>query len=245
VAAGARLIVIGSENGLHRDTAHWIRVPAGDETAVLRRLMSDPTSVSTEQAIPDPSVLEVFQGRPAAVLAGPRIGQDPDALAAVRALAERLEAVSGDAPVGIPSIGANARGLLDLAPEIPTTAGAACTLRFGEGVTGSLPLNGESIQVAYRAGTGDEGNTVVVLPLAHPYEQDGSFTNIEGRIQFLRAGARMPRQALADWEIAVRLAQKLDVSVPADLESIRAEIAAARADYGRVLLTPHLEPSRA
>jgi len=245
VAAGARLIVIGAENGLQRDTAHWIRVPAGEETAVLQRLMSDPTTVSTEQAIPDPSVLEVFHGRPAAVLAGARIGQDSDALAATRALAERLEAVFGDAPVGIPSIGANARGLHDLAPEIPTTAGSACTLRFGDGVTGPRPLNGESIQAAYRAGAGDEGNSVVLLPLAHPYEQDGSFTNLEGRVQLLRAGARIPGKALADWELAVRLAQKLDVPVPADLESIRADLAAAHADYGRTLLRPVLEPTRA
>jgi NADH dehydrogenase/NADH:ubiquinone oxidoreductase subunit G len=76
----------------------------------------------------------------------------------------------------------------------------------------------------------------VVLPLAHPYEQDGSFTNLEGRVQVRRAGARLPDQTLADWELAVKLADRLNVPVPSDLAAIRAELSTAYPDYARVLL---------
>jgi NADH-quinone oxidoreductase subunit G len=245
VLAGAKLIVIGPTNGLARDTAHWIPTQAGEAAGVIRQLLSDPTSLQSESGSAAPSLLEVLQGRTAAVLAGERIGQDADALSAARALAERLNALSGKELTGIPCAGANARGLLDLAPEIPSHASSACTLRFGDGVTGPMPLNGEAIRAAYGADSGDAGNTVVVLPLAHPYEQDGSFTNLEGRVQLLHAGARVPGQALADWELGVRLAQRLDVTVPSDLGSIRAEIAAAHAEYARVLLTETPELSRA
>jgi NADH-quinone oxidoreductase chain G len=242
VQNGARLVVIGPKNGLARDTTHWIRTKAGEEAAVIQQLLADATSVQSESDPSAPSLLEALQGRSAAVLVGNRIGQDPDALSAARALSERLDAPAGEEPVGIPCTGANARGLLDLAPEIPSHASSACTLRFGDGVTGPTPLNGESIRAAYGAGGGDEGNTVVVLPLAHPYEQDGSFTNLEGRVQLLHAGASMPEQAFADWELAVRLAQRLDVAVPSDLASIRAEIGVARPEYGQALLaeTPEL-----
>jgi NADH-quinone oxidoreductase subunit G len=245
ILAGARLIVIGPDNGLQRDTAHWIRAPAGGEAEVVQQLLSDPTNVRSESGSADVSLLEALQGRAAAVLAGERIGRNADSLAAARALAQRLNAIFGDAPVGIPSTGANARGLLDLAPEIPHNAGSACTLRFGEGVGGSRPLNGESVRVAYRSASGDEGNTVVVLPLAHPYEQHGSFTNLEGRVQMLRPGVPMPGAALADWDLAVKLAQALDVPVPPDLASIRAEIAADHPHYARVLLATETEFARA
>ena len=61
-------------------------------------------------------------------------------------------------------------------------------------------------------------------------------------MQLLHAGASMPEQAFADWELAVRLAQRLDVAVPSDLASIRAEIGVARPEYGQALLaeTPEL-----
>ena len=106
-------------------------------------------------------------------------------------------------------------------------------------------MNGESIQAAYRTSSGDEGNVVAVLPLAHPYEQDGSFTNLEGRVQLLRAGSRMPDQALADWDLALKLANRLDVSVPSDLASIRAEIAEAHPEYATALLAAERVLTRA
>jgi NADH-quinone oxidoreductase subunit G len=244
VAAGAKLLAIGPENGLQRDTAHWIKVPAGAEAAAVRQLMTDSTSMATQQNVPE-SLGAILGGRPASVVAGARVGEDPEALAAVQALAERLYTEFGDAPMGIPSIGANARGLEDLAPELSTSAGSSCTLRFGDGVSGARPMNGESIEVAYRASSSDEGNTVAILPLAHPYEQDASFTNLEGRVQLLRAGSRMPAQALADWDLALKLANRLDVRVPSDLAAIRAEIAEAHPQYANALTAAEPELTRA
>ncbi|MFN0074775.1 MAG: NADH-quinone oxidoreductase subunit NuoG [Chloroflexota bacterium] len=245
VEAGAKLVVIGPENGLQRDTAHWIRVQPGTEGAAIHLLMTNSSAVSTEQGQSGESLGSILRGRAASVLAGPRIGQDIEALAKVRELAEWLDAVWGTAPVGIPSFGANARGLQDLAPEIASFAASSCTLRFGDGLTGARPLNGESVQTAYRSGTGDDSNAVVVLPLTHPYEQSGSFTNLEGRIQILAAGAGAPGQALADWELATRLARKLNVSVPTDLLSIRAEIAAEHPAYAQAFSQVRQVPSRA
>jgi NADH-quinone oxidoreductase subunit G len=240
VDAGARLVVIGPENGLFRDTAHWARVPAGGEAEAIRQLIASPSRLQTESRVAGPSLSAALQGRPAAVIAGERVGQDSDALEAARALAERLEAGSGEVPLGIPSVGANARGLLDLAPEISPYASANSTLRFGDGLSGHRQLNGESIEAAYRSSAGGEGNTVVLLPLAHPYEQEGSFTNLDGRVQVLRAGAQIPGQALADWDVAARLAERLDVPVPRDLASIRAAMLADHPEYASALRSAEL-----
>lgn len=46
----------------------------------------------------------------------------------------------------------------------------------------------------------------VVLPAACFAEKDGTFTNSERRVQLVRKGVEPPGQAIADWEIVMRLA---------------------------------------
>lgn len=46
----------------------------------------------------------------------------------------------------------------------------------------------------------------VVLPAACFAEKDGTFTNSERRVQLVRKGVEPPGEALADWEIVMRLA---------------------------------------
>jgi NADH dehydrogenase/NADH:ubiquinone oxidoreductase subunit G len=68
----------------------------------------------------------------------------------------------------------------------------------------------------------------VVLPLAHPYERQGSITNLEGRVQRQEGGAAPPARARADWAVLADLARQLGAS-PAerlDLAAIRDAMAA-------------------
>jgi NADH-quinone oxidoreductase subunit G len=52
----------------------------------------------------------------------------------------------------------------------------------------------------------------VVLPIAHPYEQAGTVTNLEGRVQELRPGGRAAGAARADWLVLTDLARALGLS---------------------------------
>jgi NADH-quinone oxidoreductase subunit G len=235
VQAGARLLVIGESNGLYRETTHWVRVQSGTEGAAIHLLLSNPASVISEQVQEFGSLPSVLDGRPAAIIVGPRIGADAEALAAVRALAERLEAPSGDLPVGIPALGANGRGMVEFAPQLSATVTMSTVLRFGDGLPGAAPANGESVIARYHASAGEEGNAVVVLPLMHPYEQNGSFTNLEGRIQPFAEGARAPGLALADWDVATRLAERLGLNLPLSLAGIQAAIGAEFSEYRQAI----------
>ncbi len=51
----------------------------------------------------------------------------------------------------------------------------------------------------------------VVLPSACWAEKDGTFTNTERRVQRVRKAIEPPREAKADWEITVALADKLEI----------------------------------
>jgi len=52
----------------------------------------------------------------------------------------------------------------------------------------------------------------VVLPITHPYEQSGTVTNLEGRVQELRAGGKRAGEARADWLAVTDLARALGLS---------------------------------
>jgi predicted molibdopterin-dependent oxidoreductase YjgC len=54
----------------------------------------------------------------------------------------------------------------------------------------------------------------VVLPAASFAEKEGSFTNFEGRVQQLRRVIAPVGNSLADWEIIVRLSQKMGQPMP-------------------------------
>ncbi len=148
VLAGGTLVVVGPENGLYRDTAHWLRVAAGEELPVVRELLGVRTSPHPnplpegEGALP-PLPLgegwgEGFSGRtgraagssaiaaaaaalsgsPASVLAHPRLADHPAARADLEQLAEALGANGEGGIVGSPPLAANGRAVLDLAPDL-------------------------------------------------------------------------------------------------------------------------------
>jgi NADH dehydrogenase/NADH:ubiquinone oxidoreductase subunit G len=77
----------------------------------------------------------------------------------------------------------------------------------------------------------------VVLPLAHVYEQGGSFTTLDGRAQGFDAagippsvpGAGPQERAKADWLALGLLATELGHATPHDLKGLRAAFAARHA----------------
>ena len=102
-------------------------------------------------------------------------------------------------------------------------------------LTSSLPADGASVP----------DFVDIVLPLAHCYEQAGSFTNIEGRHQGFDAGGIPPggkEKAKADWEVLAMLSSELGAAMPKELKGLRASLAAAY-DFAKGLPANRNTPS--
>jgi NADH dehydrogenase/NADH:ubiquinone oxidoreductase subunit G len=83
----------------------------------------------------------------------------------------------------------------------------------------------------------DDPHLEVVLPMAHPYERQGTVVNLEGRVQHQEGGASPPSRARSDWHIAAELAARLGVGVPGagDVEVLRRQIASEHPALAEVL----------
>ncbi|MBI2858226.1 MAG: molybdopterin-dependent oxidoreductase [Chloroflexi bacterium] len=67
----------------------------------------------------------------------------------------------------------------------------------------------------------------VVLPAASFAEKEGTFTNVEGRVNRVRKAVASPGDSLADWEIILRLADKMGCPLPfSSLQQVTCEIEA-------------------
>jgi NADH dehydrogenase/NADH:ubiquinone oxidoreductase subunit G len=98
--------------------------------------------------------------------------------------------------------------------------------------TEAWPATGPARKIVVTSGGLVADDTVdVVLPVAHPYEQAGSFTNLEGRVQGFIAGGLPPQDVPSDWLLLASLIEKLGGSAPKDLQSIRAALAEAHPAY--------------
>ena len=90
----------------------------------------------------------------------------------------------------------------------------------------------------FSSSVGMEGPTQpwvdVVLPLAHSYEQAGSVTNLEGRVQGFEAAAIPPRDAKADWQALALLVAELGTATPTDLRALRARLATSHSFFSQV-----------
>jgi NADH-quinone oxidoreductase subunit G len=258
VLNGGTLLAIGPENGLYRDTAHWLRVAAGEEVGIVERLLAarerggdgDPFAAvdgraanrgvaPTDAAIA--SAAAVGTG-PVALLVGARLANDPDARTVLERFAEALGAGGEGGMVGSPPTAANGRGALDLAGDLVAAdreaGSAAAQARAGELSAVLLfgdeawPSTGSARKVVVTSGVVEADDTVeVVLPVAHLYEQAGSITNLEGRVQVLQAGGLPPHGVPADWRLLADLIEKLGGAAARDLTSIRAAMAEAHPSY--------------
>ncbi len=125
-------------------------------------------------------------------------------------------------------------------PHLPKVAGLALpAFPVGQlGDTAAIWLTSSlDKDAATRAGAVPDG-VEVVLPLAHSYEQGGSFTNCEGRTQGFDAGGIPPsgvvagadgtstERARSDFEALSLLSTELGIAMPKDLKGLRSAFSA-------------------
>jgi hypothetical protein len=209
VQAGAKLIVLGDENGLWRDTATWLR--------------GDP--LSQIASIPDG-----LEG-PAALLVHPSLVAD--GRSKLEALARTIGAAGESGMLGAPILGANGRGAQELAPDLIRSSpdrvlASSAVLAIGDEPWADVPTGSFSrLILATSQAVSDDPRVDVVLPMAHAYERQATMVNLEGRPQLQEGGAAPPPHARADWGIVAHIAQRLGVPGPSpdNLDVIRSFIA--------------------
>jgi len=92
----------------------------------------------------------------------------------------------------------------------------------------------EDAFVIYMGTTGDEGvyYADLILPTASYLEKDGSYVNMDGRLQMARSAATPPGFAREDWMVLRALSEELGTPLPYDsLDEVRTRLAE---------LAPHL-----
>ncbi len=108
------------------------------------------------------------------------------------ALAKQLKA---EGMVGLPSLAANGYAMSDLsAAEF-----SAPTLLLVGDETWPGTIGKSVVSLRWSMAGIAPSKSEVLLPLTHPYEQTGTLTNFEGRVQTLKAGARAREHERADW----------------------------------------------
>jgi NADH-quinone oxidoreductase subunit G len=252
VLAGASLVVVGARNGLWRDTAAWLQVPAEEELATARALAEVVRGAATKKTPEDllAAGARVRGASPAALLAHPRLAAWPDGVSVLADLATAL-GVSGDSGlVGAPLLAANGRGAQELAPSLVATDPARVLassglLLIGDEAWAELDTGSARVVLATSQPVADDPRLEVVLPLAHAYERQGTITNLEGRVQHQEGGAAPPPRARADWAVLAELARRLGATAPErlDLKSIRDAIGAQH-PYLAAALEPEMLVAR-
>lgn len=92
----------------------------------------------------------------------------------------------------------------------------------------------EDAYVIYMGTTGDEGvyYADLILPTASYLEKDGSYVNMDGRVQTTRAAVTPPGFSREDWMVLRALSEELGIPLPYDsLDEVRTRLAE---------LAPHL-----
>ena len=268
VVGGGTLIAIGPDNGLYRDTAHWLKASAGQELATVETLLaarSGPEipaddlwdvqltgrAVQRGKALDERGIRAAAQSLgadgpalgPVALLVHARLATDGFSRGSLERLAAAIGATGDGGMVGCPPLAANGRGALDLAADVATvdqerTGGIVARASSGDveavllAGRESWPSLGRARKVLMTTGPFDRDDTIeVVLPIAHPYEQPGTLTNLEGRVQQLHAGGLSPQNVPSDWLAMADLATRLGATPPRDLPSLREALAGAHPSY--------------
>ena len=234
-------------------------MPAGEEVTVVEKLLAardaetkaDPFDgisgrrANHGEAPTDKSIAAAASAvgaGPVVFLVGARLADDPTVRPVLEKFAAAIGANAESGMLGSPSVTVNGRGALDLAGDIVAAdrenGNTAARAAAGELSTVLLlggehwPSTGSAKKIVLTAGAVDPDDMVeVVLPIAHAYEQAGSFTNLEGRVQQLQAGGLPPQGVPTDWQAISTLVQKLGGSAPSDLKAIRAALSDAHPAY--------------
>jgi NADH-quinone oxidoreductase subunit G len=208
VLAGARLVVIGPNNGLWRSTTHWLR-----DVALLDAFVAAVGGTPTENPEVLAAAAAVRGASPAALLVHPSVGR-------LEALAAALGATGEAGLVGAPLLGANGRGAQDLLPAFASADSNAVRAVLAIGDEDWSALSGPVVLAASQRPT-DDSRYEVLLPLSHAYERQASITNLEGRVQLQEGAAAPPLSSRPDWSMLADLATRLGTTIPDDLEQVR------------------------
>jgi NADH-quinone oxidoreductase subunit G len=217
VQGGGALVAIGMENGLFRDSAAWLRMPsdevAGAARELLRTFASAATAVGPQRDSVASAAALLRRDGPAALLMHRDLAADAATLDIARQLATAIGCNAETGLLGAPAPGANARGAQEQAPALVKVAVDRAKAR-NLLLLGVEPLPAASaarLLVAGWRAVPARDDIEVVLPLAHPYETEGTYTNFEGRLQHLRRGGFAGPDLLADHVLLQRLVKALQV----------------------------------
>jgi NADH-quinone oxidoreductase subunit G len=241
---GATLVVVNDKNGLYRDTKHWVKASGAELKSKLKALVDD-----VEKGA---GIGADLKNRPTTLLIGDELAGDPEARPLLEKLAKLLEADGTGGLVGAPSEHVNGRGAYEIFGEkasVDPLHGVLERAMSGEldtlvvlGNPAATEAVGKNrvIWLAHSLTSETEipGHVDVLLPLAHPYEQQGSFTNLEGRAQGFEAAGVPPgplgNGALADWAALVKLSGELGAPLPSDIRALREHLAKDNALFARI-----------
>ena len=217
---GAITDLVGSKTIILLDFDVWTKLPvlalrvreALKAGASLYFVGNGPNGLLRDTARAVASAEELPQ---ASALAGPIsiLGQGADDLA------QRLEATG---MVGEPATAANGWAMADL-----REAGFEAPVQLLVG-NEPWPETGGQTAIQLRWGIPNSEFRVpnsIYLPIAHPYEQTGTVTNVDGHVQELRAGARPPAGVRADWAVVTELAQALGIDMAGATEERQTALA--------------------
>jgi NADH dehydrogenase/NADH:ubiquinone oxidoreductase subunit G len=207
---GGSVVAVGPRNGLFRDTAAWLQVGEDGVEERARELLAALQQDRFAGRIGEPAraaAAKLLPNGPAAVLLHPALAEQPEILQLARSLAQQLGAEPGTGLLGAPAFGANARGAQDAAPQI------ASSVVDAQGLTGLLLLGveelpppcGARIALATAHELPSRDDIEVVLPMLHPYETAGTYTNFAGEKQRLQAGGFVGRGIPTDQQLLSRL----------------------------------------
>ena len=220
---GGTLVALGPTNGLFRDSKHWLR--AADPAALLAATLDLVAALAGKTASPAATAAarDLRASGPAAVLLGSRYAGEPRLVRACQDLAAALQVDAATGFAGAPMPGANARGAAELCQGFARSDALAARPQVLATFGGSAPVlpPGARAIVATTGPVPDDASVEVVLPIAHPYETDGHYTNLEGVPQPLRRGGSAGTEVTMDHALLRQLLAALAAAPAVPTEARR------------------------
>jgi NADH-quinone oxidoreductase subunit G len=226
---GAKLIVIhptAVDLDRHRQTVH-IRNQPGEAAAEVRKL-------ADHELLREP-------GGPVAILYGDGRGSE-DAAGLVAACTELAGKVGAKM---MPLYrGTNERGALELGVAgWDSLDGVEALLSWGPPPTAGIPASVKFLAAWDHLPRPEHINASVVLPATSFAERQGSYTNLEGRVQFLRPAVDAEAPLKESWDVLSELAVALGLSLEyVGISPIQREVANAFPALGALAQPPSPEP---
>jgi len=226
----------------------WLRHKPGQETALVKALLSglegkpfDAAHGQPFDAVNQEKAMAILKSAPAMILYGPKLSKT--ALAGLK----RLARVTGSTLHGlVPPDGANVQGARDMGVVTPINLHA----RAEAGELAALYVVGLDLAASWGEATLSKvgflvvqevtltptaAQADVVLPGVTFVESDGTFTNLERRVQRLRRAVVPRGEAKPDWQIIAALGRRLSGEdwTYDTAAAVLAEIAQNVPDYSR------------